>query len=122
MILQRWQPGMDLIKADPSSIPIWINFHNVPLALWHTDCFAFLASHFGKPLYLADLTLKGNKLAFARVCVDIEATTIVPYGFKSRIVRLMKSGWKSLGSLANACIVKLMATLLLHVHHCLGKR
>lgn len=85
MILHRWQPGIDLVKVAPSSIPIWINLHNVPLALWHDDGIAFLASHFGKPLSLDDHTKNGNKLAFARVCVDIEATTIVPSSFKIQI-------------------------------------
>lgn len=62
LILQRWQAGMDFLKRDPTIVPIWVNFHNVPLPLWHDDGFAFLSSHFGKPLFLDDATKFGNKL------------------------------------------------------------
>ena len=73
------------LKSDPFSILIWVNLYNVPLTLWHEDGFAFLASHIGKPLYLDEAKKLGNKLSFARVCINIEASTNVPKSFKVQI-------------------------------------
>lgn len=46
MIFKRWNPGMPLKKKKNnfSSIPMWVKFFNVPMALWTPEGLGYLAS------------------------------------------------------------------------------
>lgn len=85
IILQQWKPNINMSKPALSKLPIWFKFYNVPLTLWHEDGIAILASHFGKPLYLDKATKLGNKLSYARVCVEVEVSTKIPSSINVQI-------------------------------------
>ncbi|KAF7113421.1 hypothetical protein RHSIM_RhsimUnG0127600 [Rhododendron simsii] len=71
MILKPWKPQMELTKERLSSIPIWVQFSNIPLEFWTEQGLSYIASALGKPLYADDLTEKGQRLSFAKICVEI---------------------------------------------------
>ena len=51
-VIRRWQPGMEMLNIQLTSLPIWVNFHNIPLEYWTNTCLGYIASVVGKPLHL----------------------------------------------------------------------
>ena len=74
LVLQKWSPGLPLSKANLSSIPIWAKFHNVPIELWTEEGPSHIASAVGHPLYADAATEACSRIAFARICVEVDAT------------------------------------------------
>ncbi|KAL7161755.1 hypothetical protein ACSBR2_042267 [Camellia fascicularis] len=73
---------MKLAKEKFTKIPIWVKFFNIPMEYWDPDGFSRFASAIGNPLFLDQLTARGSRLAFARVCIEIEATSKLPTYFQ----------------------------------------
>lgn len=69
LILKPWPPNGT--KERLSTIPIWVQFSNVPLKFWTAEGLSYIASALGKPLCVDALTVKGKKISFARICVKI---------------------------------------------------
>ncbi|GAV89672.1 DUF4283 domain-containing protein [Cephalotus follicularis] len=109
LALRRWEEGMSLSKDSFSSIPVWVKLANVPPELWTRPGLSYVASALGVPLCMDATTLKGNRLNFARVCVDIKASSCFPNSFKVRrrsgiLVEVMvQYVWKP--SVCSACRV-----------------
>ncbi|KAI8551298.1 hypothetical protein RHMOL_Rhmol06G0174900 [Rhododendron molle] len=78
MILKQWEPQMVLTKEKLSTIPIWVQFSNLPLELWTAQGLSYIASGVGKPLYADDLTEKGLRLSFAKICVEVTVDSPLP--------------------------------------------
>ena len=55
-ILRAWQPGMDMLNIQLTSIPIWVKFYNIPLEYWTNTSLGYIASVVGNPLHLDSLT------------------------------------------------------------------
>ncbi|KAG5563218.1 hypothetical protein RHGRI_005843 [Rhododendron griersonianum] len=67
LILQPWKPQMVLQKDKMNSIPMWVQFANVPLEFWIAQGLSYIVSAVGKPL-----TKKGKGLSFAKACIEID--------------------------------------------------
>lgn len=88
LLLKRWEPGITFASLEPRKLPVWIKLRNVPSDMFHANGLSFIASRFGKPLFTDSMTATWKHLAFARVCVELEAlkslerslTIILPYG------------------------------------------
>ncbi|KAF8038207.1 hypothetical protein BT93_B0919 [Corymbia citriodora subsp. variegata] len=76
LVLQQWEPLMELKKHDHSKIPVWIRLRDIPFVLWSKRGISGIASLIGKPLYVDQNTEQMRNLAFARVCVEIKATDV----------------------------------------------
>ncbi|XP_031263453.1 uncharacterized protein LOC116121651 [Pistacia vera] len=61
-----------------SYVPIWVKFSGVPLEFWTTKGLSYVASAIGKPLYMDNITDVGDRLEYARVCVEIYTSTSFP--------------------------------------------
>ncbi|KAI8540901.1 hypothetical protein RHMOL_Rhmol08G0021300 [Rhododendron molle] len=75
LILKPWEPQMVLTKEKLSTIPIWVQFANIPLEFWTEQGLSYIASAIGKPLHADDMTEKGQRLNFAKICVEIHVDT-----------------------------------------------
>ncbi|GAV91955.1 DUF4283 domain-containing protein [Cephalotus follicularis] len=84
LALRRWEEGMTLCKNSFSSIPVWVKLSNVPLELWTRPGLSYIASALGVPLCMDAATSAGNRLSFARVCVEMKASSSFPNSFKVR--------------------------------------
>ncbi|XP_028071054.1 uncharacterized protein LOC114273460 [Camellia sinensis] len=73
---------MRLTKDKATKVPVWAKFFNVPFEYWDSDSLSHIASAVGVPLFMDQLTEQGSKVSFARVCVEIEATSNLPAMFK----------------------------------------
>ncbi|KAL7218645.1 hypothetical protein ACSBR2_011831 [Camellia fascicularis] len=81
LILKQWHRMMKLSKEDKSTIPVWVKFYNVPLEFWNGESLSRVASAVGVPLFMDQLTSSGNRVSFARVCVNIQADFPFPESF-----------------------------------------
>ncbi|XP_052201561.1 uncharacterized protein LOC127807600 [Diospyros lotus] len=77
-IIKCWEPGMNLAKDSHSSIPLWIKIHNLPLEGWSLKGISIMASQIGRPLYADPMTEDRSRLGFARVCVEVSASSKFP--------------------------------------------
>lgn len=60
-----------LTKENLSTIPIWVHFSNIPLEFWTEKGLSYIASAIGKPLHADRWTEKGQRLSFAKICIEI---------------------------------------------------
>ncbi|GJZ01168.1 RNA-directed DNA polymerase, eukaryota, reverse transcriptase zinc-binding domain protein, partial [Tanacetum coccineum] len=67
LVLNIWEPGIWLDKAEPASIPIWVCVYNIPMELCKMD-----------KMTKERCLKKAGKLDFARVLVEISAVDDLP--------------------------------------------
>ncbi|GAV78002.1 DUF4283 domain-containing protein/zf-CCHC_4 domain-containing protein [Cephalotus follicularis] len=78
LALRKWNKGMSLKLEECSSIPVWVKLSNVPVHLWTKLGLSYIASVLGRPLYMDTTTTNRQTLAFARVCVEMSASSTFP--------------------------------------------
>ncbi|XP_031256680.1 uncharacterized protein LOC116114685 [Pistacia vera] len=61
-----------------SSVSIWVKFNGVPLEFWTAKGLSYVASAIGKPLYMDNIMDTGDRLEYARVCVEIDTASSFP--------------------------------------------
>ncbi|KAK1275686.1 hypothetical protein QJS04_geneDACA016795 [Acorus gramineus] len=77
-ILRKWTPQVRMEPERLSSIPLWIRLPNLPLHLWEEDCLSRIGSLLGVPLYADSATLRCSQASYARICVEVQASTPLP--------------------------------------------
>ncbi|GAV85207.1 DUF4283 domain-containing protein/zf-CCHC_4 domain-containing protein, partial [Cephalotus follicularis] len=78
LAVRKWSKDMVLALEDCKSIPIWIKLTRIPVQYWTMLGLSYIASVLGKPLHMDANTTKRYALSFARVCIDMEATSAFP--------------------------------------------
>ncbi|XP_028082596.1 uncharacterized protein LOC114283918 [Camellia sinensis] len=81
LILKQWSRMMKLTKEKATKVPVWVRLFNVPMECWDSDGLSRIASAVGVPLFMDNLTEKGSRVSFARVCVEIDAACTLPAMF-----------------------------------------
>ncbi|GAV66802.1 DUF4283 domain-containing protein [Cephalotus follicularis] len=69
---------MVMALEDCKTIPIWVKLTRIPVQYWTKLGLSYIASVLGKPLHMDANTTKRHALSFARVCIDMEATSTFP--------------------------------------------
>ena len=77
-ILRVWQPGMEMLNIQLTSLPIWVKFYNIPLEYWPNTCLGYIASAIGKPLYLDSLTENWTRLSSTSICIEVDLKSDFP--------------------------------------------
>ena len=88
MVLRKWSPGLPLCKANLNRIPVWAKFHNVPMELWTEEGLSHIASAVGHPLYADAATEACSRVSFARICVEVEASSPLVDEFEVEILQV----------------------------------
>ena len=78
IILQFWKPGMEMLNAQITSLPIWVKFFNIPLEYWTVTSLGYIASVVGIPMHLDTLTENHSRLSFARICIEVDVNCTFP--------------------------------------------
>ncbi|MQM09350.1 hypothetical protein Taro_042220 [Colocasia esculenta] len=73
----RWANDFDF-SADPTLIPIWVGFPNLPVNLYNEDYLKCIAGNFWEILRIHDSTLAWTQTAEALVCVDVDIAKPLP--------------------------------------------
>lgn len=79
LILKPWSPQIDLQNLDVEKVLVWVQFLGLPLSFWTPQILGKIASYLGKPLATDKLTGRRDRLAFARVLIDIKVTDELEY-------------------------------------------
>lgn len=77
-ILKKWSKDFHPIKKNFVEIPIWVKFPNLPLCCWNDTSFSKIASKVGIPLTVDSLMANKSCITFARVCVQISPSSLLP--------------------------------------------
>ena len=78
ILLKPWSLGMVLSKEGYKRIPIWVRFFNIPLELWTREGLSRIASTVGSPLHADQMTASLKRLAYARICLEINIDDTLP--------------------------------------------
>ena len=84
-VIRRWQPGMEMLNIQLTSLPIWVKFYNIPLKYWTNTSLGCIVSAVGKPLHLDSPTENRSRLSFARICIEVDLNCDFP---KSALLKL----------------------------------
>ncbi|GAV76400.1 DUF4283 domain-containing protein, partial [Cephalotus follicularis] len=84
LALRQWEEGMSLSKDSFSSIPVWVKLYKIPAELWTKPGLSYVASALGIPLCMDASTTAGNRLSFARVCIEMKASSGFPTSYMVR--------------------------------------
>ncbi|KAI3868830.1 hypothetical protein MKW92_048154 [Papaver armeniacum] len=78
LILREWNWKMNFDRIGMASLPIWVKIYNLPLFLWKTSFLSKIGSGLGIPLYADRKTNSLERLAYAMLCIEVEAHTSLP--------------------------------------------
>ncbi|CAL5357362.1 unnamed protein product [Camellia sinensis] len=81
IVLKKWHSMMKLSKDQLDKIPIWVKLFNVLMEYWGDNGLSRITSVIGEPLYMDKLTAHGDRVSFAKVCVEIGVDSILPADF-----------------------------------------
>ncbi|XVE88719.1 hypothetical protein DITRI_Ditri19aG0091600 [Diplodiscus trichospermus] len=72
LIIRKREPGMSSLDLDLTRVPVWIHLRNVPLELFTKDGLSYIANLVGTPLYMDWIIATQKRLAFAKICVELD--------------------------------------------------
>ncbi|GAV81764.1 DUF4283 domain-containing protein/zf-CCHC_4 domain-containing protein [Cephalotus follicularis] len=78
LALRPWRRDMPLELGVCKSMPVWVKLKDVPMQYWNKMGLSYIASVLGRPLHMDANTTHRHALVFARVCIDIPATSSFP--------------------------------------------
>ncbi|GJU33568.1 RNA-directed DNA polymerase, eukaryota, reverse transcriptase zinc-binding domain protein [Tanacetum coccineum] len=79
VVVQKWDPSINLDRIEPTRLPVWIKLINISLEAWTHRGLSALASRVGKPLIMDAMTTKMcneglGSLRYARILIEANAT------------------------------------------------
>nr|GEY94124.1 hypothetical protein [Tanacetum cinerariifolium] len=77
MVVQKWDPSVNLDKKEPTTLPLWIKIMSPPLEAWSNKGMSALASRIGSPLIMDAMTTRTCTQGFESLGYDrvlVEAT------------------------------------------------
>ncbi|GAA0162163.1 hypothetical protein LIER_18317 [Lithospermum erythrorhizon] len=66
-------------------IPMWVQFHNVPLCYWNPNGLGKITSKLGRPLYSDQVTSEYSKASYARILVEVDVTKKPVFEYEVKI-------------------------------------
>ncbi|GAV92979.1 DUF4283 domain-containing protein/zf-CCHC_4 domain-containing protein [Cephalotus follicularis] len=78
LAIRPWSQGMSLTLGECKSMPVWVILKGVPVQYWNKLGLSYIASVLGKPIHMDTSTTNRYALMYARVCVDMAATSTFP--------------------------------------------
>ena len=59
-------------------LPVWIHLGNIPLELFTPNGLSYITNALGTPLYMDHVMASQQRLAYAKICVELEVTMEIP--------------------------------------------
>ncbi|GAV74023.1 DUF4283 domain-containing protein, partial [Cephalotus follicularis] len=78
LVIRRGSRDMSLVLEECKTIPVWVKLSRVPVQYWTKLGLSYIASMIGKPLYMDVNTTKRHSLSFARIYIEMAATSSFP--------------------------------------------
>ncbi|KAL5725828.1 pectinesterase [Ranunculus cassubicifolius] len=77
-LVRPWKLFVEADLKNLETIPIWVLFKKIPEELWDDEGFSRVASAIGRPLYADRKTELKTKTDYARICIEVKATSTFP--------------------------------------------
>ncbi|KAK8573995.1 hypothetical protein V6N13_096992 [Hibiscus sabdariffa] len=78
LVLRKWKPNMTSMNFNLGRIPVWVHLNGIPLELFSKRGLSYIASAIGSPLYMDGVTASKQRLAYAKVCVEVSTASSIP--------------------------------------------
>ncbi|GAV92398.1 LOW QUALITY PROTEIN: Exo_endo_phos domain-containing protein/DUF4283 domain-containing protein, partial [Cephalotus follicularis] len=78
LVIRMWTKDMSLSLGECKSIPVWVKMKGIPVQYWNKAGLSYIASVLGKPLHMDANTTNKRVLTFARVCIEMAASSLFP--------------------------------------------
>ncbi|XVF56970.1 hypothetical protein PTKIN_Ptkin06aG0164300 [Pterospermum kingtungense] len=78
LFLRKWEPGLETLSFDLQKVLLWVHLVNVPLEAFNRQGLSYISSAIGTPLYMDRITATQQRLAYAKVCVEVDALKEIP--------------------------------------------
>lgn len=78
LALIRWEEDRTFQKEELSTIPIWVKFPNLRMTCRSITALSKISSCIGNPIYMDKPTAAGERIAYAKVLVDISVDATLP--------------------------------------------
>ncbi|XP_020266803.1 uncharacterized protein LOC109842321 [Asparagus officinalis] len=78
LLLKVWTNDDDIDKMNGNIYPLWIQLPGLRLNLWSSNAISKIASHIGRPIATDKLTANKQRLAYARVLVEVNMPSPLP--------------------------------------------
>lgn len=78
IILKPWPARFNFHEEVLKTIPIWVQYPNLPLNCWSKRSLSRISSSLGTLLYADDCTSSVHRFSYARVLVEMDITRAVP--------------------------------------------
>ncbi|XVF38751.1 hypothetical protein REPUB_Repub20aG0128700 [Reevesia pubescens] len=85
LILKKWEPSLKFLDFILDKLLVWVNLFNEPLELFTKWGLSYISSALGYPLYMDKVTTSHQRLAYARVCVEVDAGKEIPKLIKVKL-------------------------------------
>lgn len=124
LVLQRWTPDSNFEHQRFTTLPLWIRLPLLPLRFWSKEAMAVIGSLLGVPIMVDAPTAKGNRLEYARLCVEIDLdfdypTEVHIFNSSTKLMEIIKVEyeWKpspcthcqTFGHLEDTCVARHLA-------------
>lgn len=76
--LQYWKEGVNILQESCPKAPVWVKLHHLPYSYWTEEGLSYVASGIGRPLFTDKITTKLDPMPFARICVEMNASSSFP--------------------------------------------
>ncbi|XP_019258689.1 PREDICTED: uncharacterized protein LOC109236904 [Nicotiana attenuata] len=78
IVVKPWEPDVDVSKENVDRIPVWIRLKGLDIKYWGKNALTKIAGLIGKPLKVDRATTNKERLAFARVLVELSINQQYP--------------------------------------------
>ena len=78
LLVKLWNPELDLKTDTLTSLPIWVQFHELELKYWGLDSLSKLGRTLGIPIKIDRYTMEKRMLKYARLLIDIQLNADLP--------------------------------------------
>ncbi|XP_060202998.1 uncharacterized protein LOC132631441 [Lycium barbarum] len=73
-VIQKWTIDFQFDPDCLTTIPLWVIFPGLPVGYWSIEALSKVASAIGRPRYTDTFTAKMEKIAYARILVDVDVS------------------------------------------------
>lgn len=70
-IVKLWNPKDSNICGSIKSIPLWVNFSNIPIFVWSPLSIDWLTSRIGQTKFMEENTEEHERISYAKVLIEV---------------------------------------------------
>nr|GEW75242.1 hypothetical protein [Tanacetum cinerariifolium] len=98
LILQKWNPDVDLMKEDIRNVPVLVKLHGVPITAFSEDGLSAIAMKLGTLLmadsYISDMCLQSlGRSSYVRVMIELRADVKLKDTIVVAMPKIMREGY-----------------------------